>query len=168
MSDASEELIPIPICYRALHLCDIDLVVKRWMAHIRKLHPFSEMSKEEFDDHKELLARLITRAPPIIACEPEHPEQAFGWICGEHVGKKAVLHFVYVRKTWRRLGLATQLMKITFPALGKETVYITHPSRSLSYHRDRWMLKFNPYMVAEHENQDHQTKRIGRWRHGVL
>lgn len=105
------------------------------------------MSAEEFKEHMARLAELLERCPPIMAVHADYPEQVFGWICSEMQDGNQVLHFAYVRKPFRQLGIASRLFEKAFPKLKACPVFYTHPSRSVNYHRDRWVLKFNPYLV---------------------
>lgn len=125
---------------------DQGLVLASWCRQIRRLPPFGRMSGREFDAHHRRLERLLERCPPTIACEPEHPDQVFGWICGEvHPDGARVLHFVYVRNTWRQQGIARYLLELQFASrAGEHDLLCTHRGRSTPHLETKWRLRYDP------------------------
>jgi GNAT superfamily N-acetyltransferase len=124
---------------------DEGLVLASWARQIRKLPPFRQVSGEEFKAHTLRLERLLQRCPPVIACEPKHPEQVFGWVCAELQGDDRVLHFVYVRNTWRRKGIARYLLELSFAGrMGEQDILYTHRGRSTPHLETKWRLRYEP------------------------
>lgn len=66
----------------------------------RLLHP-----DRYFAQHKVAVAKLLARGRTEVACNPARPSQVFGFIC--HEGR--TLHWLYVKDTWRTLGIARAL-----------------------------------------------------------
>ena len=133
---------------------DIGVVLDPWRKQLesipqRSLHPrIFKMSAEDRQHHvDDVILPLVLRCPPLMACDLDYPTQVFGWLCGEHQDDRQVLHFLYVRNMWRKQGVATQLLRYTFPKLGRETLYMTHPTQMMRHHLERWCLQFNPYLV---------------------
>lgn len=125
---------------------DDGLILSSWARHVRTLHPFCHWDGEEFAAHMRRMAARLKSCTALIACSPDCPQQGFGYVVAELHGAKQVLHFVYVRHTFRRLGIGTALMGAVFPRLGVERIYHTHPAAAVHHHRERWMLRFNPYL----------------------
>ena len=140
---------PFSVLVRPYSNGDEGIVVANWARQIRRLDPFSAMSPEAFRRHvHQVVVPLLSRAPTVMACCPEEPSQVYGFICGETSGDEQVLHFLYVRSTWRRGGVATTLLRFLFPALGNQLLWFTYPARAARYHSERWRLSFNPYMAV--------------------
>lgn len=55
-----------------------------------------------------VVQRLAQEARVVVACAAKDPNEIMGWICAEPPG---VLHFVYVRNTARRGGVAKSLVR---------------------------------------------------------
>ena len=90
---------------------------------------------------KELIAGLLARGAKItVAAEPE-TNRVMGWVCHETKGNDGVVHFVYVKSTWRNLGLGTELFR---QAAGAQT-YITARTKP----GDKLMRKFDARFVPE-------------------
>jgi len=130
---------------------DHQFVLTNWRRHIADLSPFCRWSHEEREAHaREVLEQLVSRAVPLMACDPEDAAHLYGFICGEHQDReRQVLHFLYVSRWCRQRGFATALLRHTFPALGKQTLYHTHPGAAAVFHRKRWLLRFNPYLARQ-------------------
>ncbi len=49
----------------------------------------------------------------LVACNPTDPSQLYGFACGEPAteGRALVMHWVYVKQTFRRFGIGKQLLK---------------------------------------------------------
>jgi hypothetical protein len=135
---------------------DEALVMDNWMKHIRKLPPFDAFRKLDMDLHREVVTAAIERCRPVMAVSQDNDRQVLGWICSEHrphprplvtSAGLPVLHMIYVRNTYRQMGIGTTLMQVSFPGFKKQTVYCTHPGRAFRHLRKKWMLTFNPYLV---------------------
>lgn len=133
-----------PLAIRPAGLDDAGIVFQCWARHIRKLPPCSSWSAEELRDHMSRVTALLPRCG--VACNPAAPAQVYGFACGDPVWH--VLHMLYIRRPWRRHGIATELLRALFgETLGRDTIYITHPTEGFRHHRARWRLKFNPWLA---------------------
>lgn len=50
-------------------------------------------------------------AKTLVACPTDDYNQILGWICYEHLGKDVVIHYIYIKDTYREMGLAKLLLK---------------------------------------------------------
>jgi len=58
----------------------------------------------------------------LVACNPESPSQIFGWLCGEGY----CLHYVYVKLTYRGLGIARGLVEEWMRDAPRKSVVVSH------------------------------------------
>lgn len=135
---------------------DEALVMDSWCKALRpprptQVRPFTSMRREEFGAHRALLDLLLTRYPPIIAHAPGFPDQIYGWMCGGRVGPIRAVHGLYVRQTWRRMGVASTLVA----QLGDGVGFVTHETalrarnpKLWAHLLKLWELTWNPYIVA--------------------
>lgn len=63
----------------------------------------------------------------LVACYPQDTSFIYGWLCGENTDAGPVLHYVYVRRSMRKFGVATHLVN-TF-ADGHDRGFMTHLTR---------------------------------------
>jgi GNAT superfamily N-acetyltransferase len=77
---------------------------------------------------------------PVVARLEDEPTSICGWACFGH----DVVHYVFVRPRWQRLGIAKLLLQ---PFADRPQVFYTHKTRDLGAVRvpDNWI--YNPYMA---------------------
>lgn len=142
----------IHIALRSMRDADLPFVMRAIMMQMRKAVPFRSWTNEQISQHRiEVVEPLIAGLPPIIACHKEDPGVLLGLICFQ---APDVLHFLYVKERFRRIGVADALMARAF---GSEhgTVSLTHSSSLLRTDKrlctafmSRYRLMFNPYNAA--------------------
>lgn len=66
----------------------------------RLLHP-----EKYYAQHKATIMRLLARSTTMVACNPDRPSQALGFVCYDGTAT----HWVYVKDVWRRIGIGREL-----------------------------------------------------------
>jgi ribosomal protein S18 acetylase RimI-like enzyme len=61
----------------------------------------------------------------LVACSPDDEHQIYGWLCGEMQRPRALLHYVWVKSTFRRQGIASLLVR---QLVGDAAVVVSHAS----------------------------------------
>lgn len=80
-----------------------------------------------------------------VASLPDHPRQILGWVCyAEH---QDAIHYIYVKHTYRRFGIATLLFKHC--SIDDSPEWATHYTRISKILLPKWNLKYNPYILYE-------------------
>ena len=69
-------------------------------------------SEVYFYVHEPLIAKIIEASEIIIACNPDDEEQLFGFFCYEHRDSWLRSHYIYVKKVFRGMGFATDMLKM--------------------------------------------------------
>lgn len=125
---------------------DKNIIISSWAHQVRACEPLKQLSADEFRLHMQRCLKSLSENIVLVACNNEHKEQVYGWLCGNKRDAKNILHFVYVRKTWRQQGIASTLLRLLCPRTKEEDIYITHQSRGTKHFVERWKLIFNPYL----------------------
>ena len=87
-----------------------------------------------------LIEKILASAA--VACVSAHPEDDPDTILGYAVGeRRGVLHFIYVKKNFRQLGLATRLLDLLFDEENASSMEVTEVTRDLAYLRNREPVK---------------------------
>lgn len=64
--------------------------------------------------HHALIERLLARSRCLVACNVDDPDQLYGFAVGESFGAPMssvfALHYVYVKQTFRRMGIGGRLV----------------------------------------------------------
>lgn len=131
---------------------DRNYIIESWVLSLRKQFPFNKMSADTLAKYSERVEALIGKAITIVACDPVNPDVVYGFACGEsgkYLGVESpTLHYVRVRKKFRRLGIGTSLVSTLFPN-GEQLAY-THITKVIHHAKleDRWNLKtYDPYYI---------------------
>lgn len=107
-----------------------------------------------YPQHKTVLEQLLRRPQImlVIAALADSPEVIVGYALAEGSG---TLHYVYVKKAFRRFGMAKSLMealRVDFNDLD-----VTHWTADASeiWRTKRWPnVRFNPYLLMEQANHE--------------
>lgn len=116
---------------------DIPLLYAAWLKGLYYGNPFmNEIDKEVFfKNYKPVVTNIMLNCTVEVACLEDEPDVVVGFI----VYKLNVLHWVYTKRNWRKLGVSKLLMP-----QGIDTVtHLTRIGKSLK--PGNW--KFNPFVI---------------------
>ncbi len=149
-----------PCLMRPASKADVSFIYNSWL---KSFYDNSSWAKQIppkifFDNHKKVITHIMNSSGMVIAANPDEPSQIFGYgIFQQTSGDIAVIHYLYVKQPYRKLGIGTALFDNikhqcrhdpVFPCLG------THSTRVFEDVLARkWNVVFNPYvsMEAYHE-----------------
>lgn len=96
------------IVVRAANANDVPFILSTWLRGLRYGNDwFALIDKDAyFTKYAVVVDNLLRNSYVSVACLASDPEVIVGYI----VYDVGVLHWVYVKKAWRRLGLAKQLV----------------------------------------------------------
>jgi GNAT superfamily N-acetyltransferase len=102
--------------------------------------------------HPPLIKRALVSGTCLVACDNEDPTVVFGYVVGKYAADGDVIHFLYVKKAFRKMGIAAELMK-RFKR--KDKACFTHYTRAVKVKRKGSQmfgyedLYYNPYLFFE-------------------
>lgn len=139
----------LPINFRPMTDTDTSFVFSTWLKSYRHSDFAKHMSNDVFFSyHKELVASILEDATVTMLVNADDPDQIYGYGVQHKVGNRSITHFVYVKYSFRKLGLAKSLaehMKL-FP---DDVNFITHLPRNYPYFQRKYGLEYNPYLLSE-------------------
>lgn len=102
---------------------DINFITSSWS---QSYYPKSNLS---FDDYKhfqnKLMKTILHNSYNTVAVDDTDQSLIFGWICHYLYNNEPVVHYLYVKAIYRRLGVAKALMNEVM-GNDKEYYYYTH------------------------------------------
>ena len=115
---------------------DLRFVRSSWKTDFWKNHARKSMSHGVYSPGQaRRIERLLGRSGTLVAYFPEVPDEVLGWAVVEH----DVLHYVYVKSSYRRVGIAKGL------TIGRVRWY-SHPTNEAGRCFMRSIeAQFNPY-----------------------
>jgi hypothetical protein len=94
---------------------DVSFIYQSWLKQYRERSRFASPihPKIYYDRHHKVVERIIAMpATQVLICTPkESPETILGYLVFTRNGLAPIIHFVYVKSTFRRLGIASALFK---------------------------------------------------------
>lgn len=119
---------------------DLNFIRSSWLRSFAGSHLARHAGPAYWPGHTLVRDRLLEECPPIVARMQDEPTSICGWAC---FGPD-VVHYVFVRQRWQRLGIASMLLE---PFADRERVFYTHKTRDLGMVKmpEAWI--YNPYMA---------------------
>lgn len=102
----------LPVVVRGLLASDHSLILSSWL---RNNEPPAKVDRSiYFQRHESLIKRALAEHPEWfrMLVNVEDTNQIYGWVCADEGPR--VLHFVFVKPAFRRMGFARQLLSIFF------------------------------------------------------
>jgi len=116
---------------------DTNFILSSWLKSYRSSVPLVS-DDIYFEYHKAYVTNLILKSTIIVACDPDYPSSIYGYA----VTEPEIVHYVYVKHTLRRFGIATALLEShTKPFV---TSHLSQPAaKILAAHPNAFT--YNPY-----------------------
>lgn len=89
---------------------DDPFIYNSWLKSNRAKHANMPTS-DYFAHYKKLINNLLYKSLTFIACDPKDPEFIYGYIVIRPIEDLKIIHYVYVKKPFRRFGVLKQLLK---------------------------------------------------------
>jgi GNAT superfamily N-acetyltransferase len=136
----------LPIIVRDSVPSDINLVYNSWL----KQHYGSAFSQGipphvYFTGHRVILNYLTKAAIIKVACSVEDASHIYGWMCAE-THEVPLVHFVYVKQPYRRMGIATLLLEEYGWSKGGDII-ASHYFRGKAFKVYGRQVVYNPYIL---------------------
>ena len=133
---------------------DVSFVFNSWLKSFRTGIMCSRVENSiYFSEHHKLIERLIRRSKVTMAVDPKEPGNILGYIVYEHIDGVFVLHFLYVKHTFRNMGIGRQLCNSTghnFETAGCAS-HMTNVGQKLQH---RYNLVYHPYTLINYNDKN--------------
>jgi len=120
-----EEKEELPISIRPMQPGDVPLVLNSWLKSYRDCPAsWGTGNDDYFRTQKTVISKLMTKCNVAIACDPQDDDQIFGWLAWEDSKEDIVVHYIFVKHIFQRMGVARRLWEHASP--GQRDVVATH------------------------------------------
>jgi hypothetical protein len=141
---SAEEL---PIAIRKAAPSDISFIFSSWLKSFRDSRFASAITTTiYYTEHHKVVERLLKTCDVYVACNPKDGTELFGYICAEKVDGILVVHYIYVKNTYRQLGLAKTLLN-QFSHNPSAAAIFTHNTRASEKLASRFNFVYSPYLA---------------------
>lgn len=145
MSQVPTEKLPIRI--RAATEEDTSFIFNSWLKSFRDSAFAKQITNTiYFAQQHKLIEDLLKSCQVFVACSASNPGELYGYICCEQVDGIYVFHYVYVKHTYRKLGIAKMLAYHTDFCEEMASMY-THAAKNSEYLAGRFKVIYCPYIA---------------------
>ena len=137
----------LPLKARPVTDSDIAFVFNSWLKSYRSTGTLCKkvVNTVYYENHHKILQKIMQRATCIVACDPEDPGKIYGYIVGEYISNVFVLHYVYVKHTFRKFGIGTYLLN-QFKLTPGAKCY-THQTDTAERLAGKYGMMYHPYVI---------------------
>jgi|GEM_PF-1588207 len=137
----------LPIVLRLANQEDVAFIFNSWLKSYKTSNFAKGIEPTVFySEHHKLLERLLKNYDTIIACSPDDSTQIYGFINGGYTDNFFTLNYVYVKHTFRRMGIAKSLFNgfVHEPGAVGLFTHLNHISSKLS---QKYNMMYHPYIM---------------------
>jgi GNAT superfamily N-acetyltransferase len=115
------------IVVRSANANDRSFMLATWLQNYRRESYFAARIKDSifYANHHEIADKLLAQETALVACPDDDSDTILGYI----VVEPKVLHWVYVKKAFRKMGIATRLLEASGLPANLHDVQVTHPTK---------------------------------------
>lgn len=125
---------------------DINFIFNSWLKSYRNSDFAKKIPNDVyFSEHKEKITAILTNSTVLVACNPDTPSQIFGYLVMSQE-PVTVLHYVYVKYPYRKLGIARRMVEDLNPQVGKKLTLCSHANYYWPEISAKFKLVYNPYI----------------------
>lgn len=125
------------------------LILNSWLKSFKRNEMVGQMFTETyFENYRPLVQIIIKASKTLFACNPEDPNQLYGFVVYRQLDDVTIISCVYVKHTFRKMGVARRLVEhITRNAEDpRARAFITHAMWWFEETIKRNGLIYNPFL----------------------
>lgn len=102
-----------------------------------------------FPEYKSRLEHMARTGAILVACARDDDDQIFGYVITGQIGQYPILHYVYVKFPFRKVGIGKALLTSALPELGQKLTVVTHQPRNWEHLATKYVLLYDPKYSKE-------------------
>lgn len=138
----------LAVRYEEANKGDLSFVYSSWLRSYRASREGQQITHDQryYAMQHCLVEHLIGRGTVLVARPGDWDEGIVGWVCGEPTTEARIVHYVYVKKPYRKHGLARALTDRLSEQFGDRHEYtiFTHRAEPFTSAVKRWGWHFDP------------------------
>lgn len=110
---------------------DLPFIFSSWLKSYRLSSAVRDMDAEAYFAQQHYLCEfLLGTSRTVVACSAAEPTEVLGWLVYEDHLRSCVVHWCYVKSAFRRLGIASQLVREALKTCSDTVRYTHKPKRT--------------------------------------
>lgn len=132
----------IPFLIRKALPNDVPFITNSWLKSYRDSREVQGIPNNQYFYHQhKLIEALVPRSIVIVAAMKSDPHIIMGWLCAEVADTALLLHYVYVKNDYRRMGIGSGMLRFVKEYEQPPAIITTHTTRltrDLMKHEPVW------------------------------
>ena len=146
----------LPITIRPANASDIGFIFNSWLKSFRNSDFAINISNEiYYAEHHKVIESLLKNYNVLVAVNSDDLNQIYGFICGGHTENILTIHYVYVKHTFRKMGIGELLLN-SFEHNPEYASIYTHRTKSSNQLSKKYNFIYHPYVGV---NSDSYNKK---------
>ena len=151
----------LPISIREATPEDLSFIFSSWLKSFRSGLICKHVDNTiYFSEHHKVIERLLKRSTTVMACDPNDPATIYGYLCFDRVEGILVVHYAYVKQTFRGMGVLRQLLKSIEGHDWNGAGLFSHSTLISSRLSLKYNLVYHPYILLNYNNQPEQVTEV--------
>lgn len=132
---------------RAPNKADLNFILNSWLKSYRNSGFAAPMiNPVYYKNHEPLLKDLLSSNLITVACNPLDEGQIYGYVVFNYLpGDILVLHYIYTKHSFRRFGIAKQIMASIRKS--DDAILYTHHTKYAELLKNKLPIIFDPYKL---------------------
>ena len=128
---------------------DLPFLFNSWLKSYRFSHFGEKITNTIYlEDHHKVIEAILDKSKVLVACSNDDSSHLYGYIVtGEEEGI-LVLNFIYVKHTFRNMGIGKTLLDAVGHSSDVASVY-THHTRIADKLASKYNFVYHPYLMFE-------------------
>lgn len=139
--------------FRKMNESDISFIFNSWLkCHRHSKYTRGIASPIYYSGQHRLIERAITDGETYIACAIDDDSHIYGYACASRVTGQLAVHYIYVKSTYRNLGIGKELLNQYKHDLSTGSCH-THASELTEILAPKFNMVYHPYLLMELYNE---------------
>ncbi len=138
----------VRVCVRGRRPEDEPFIYDSWMKSYRAAAANEGVPGKIYRRNQtDTIGKLLLRAETVVLCDVEHTDHILGYSVSELEPERSVLHWMFVKFSFRRFGLARWMLEnITKRTPDDAELYISHlpPNDFIHHMKEQYRLIYDP------------------------
>lgn len=139
---------------------DVAFIFSTWLRSYRDSVFAANISTTVYyAEHHKVVEKLLKSSEVYVACAADDISELYGYICAQKVDGILVVHYAYVKHSFRHLGIGGQLLGVLEYDPAKASIYthLTKTARSLA---TKYGFIHSPYIALTGEYQKATSTKL--------
>lgn len=147
MNMSNNENLPIIIRYAAQ--TEHNFVYNSWIRSGYRSTSMALVPREVYTlNQHDIITHHLARSTVIVAHQHDAPENIFGYLCYQMLDGVFVMHYAYVKQTFRKLGVFSALLRAANFNPQNSAGFYTHSTKAIQHIERRYNLIYNPFLLS--------------------